>query len=187
VNRREAEELPYFSVILGAFEHIFPKGLGVGAIEFSKVQFLGGNWAICHKGCMGPKILAPLKNNMGGPVDRETVATVIMHDVLSLFSTTRICSREQRKKQLDWLAINTDDITMHPITFAFRLFARKKSPSGKRALYNCKLLYFDMEREITHCNLKHHVVGFIFILSGYSYCSRISSSLLYDRQYKMSC
>ena len=31
--------------------------------------------------------------------------------LLSLFSTRRICSREQRKKQLDWLATNTDDIT----------------------------------------------------------------------------
>ncbi len=30
---------------------------------------------------------------------------------LSRFSTWRICSREQRKKQLDWLATNTDDIT----------------------------------------------------------------------------
>ncbi len=28
-----------------------------------------------------------------------------------MFSTWRICSREQRKKQLDWLATNTDDIT----------------------------------------------------------------------------
>ncbi len=28
---------------------------------------------------------------------------------LSLFSTGRICSREQRKKQLDWLATNTDE------------------------------------------------------------------------------
>ena len=28
---------------------------------------------------------------------------------LSLFSTRRICSRKQRKKQLDWLATNTDD------------------------------------------------------------------------------
>ena len=27
------------------------------------------------------------------------------------FSTWRICSREQRKKQLDWLVTNTDDIT----------------------------------------------------------------------------
>ena len=30
---------------------------------------------------------------------------------LNRFSTRRICSREQRKKQLDWLATNTDDIT----------------------------------------------------------------------------
>ena len=30
---------------------------------------------------------------------------------LSRFSTWRICSREQRKKQLDWLATNTDVIT----------------------------------------------------------------------------
>ena len=29
---------------------------------------------------------------------------------LSLFSTRRICSREQRKKQHDWLATNTDDM-----------------------------------------------------------------------------
>ena len=29
---------------------------------------------------------------------------------LSLFSTRRICSRKQRKKQHDWLATNTDDI-----------------------------------------------------------------------------
>ena len=32
------------------------------------------------------------------------------HD-LSLSSTWQICSHEQRKKQLDWLATNTDDIT----------------------------------------------------------------------------
>jgi hypothetical protein len=32
-------------------------------------------------------------------------------ELLSLFSTRRTCSREQRKKQLDWLATNTDDIT----------------------------------------------------------------------------
>ncbi len=31
--------------------------------------------------------------------------------LLSRFSTWRICSREQRKKQLDWLVTNTDDIT----------------------------------------------------------------------------
>ncbi len=31
--------------------------------------------------------------------------------ILSRFSTWRICSREQRKKQLDWLATNSDDIT----------------------------------------------------------------------------
>ena len=30
--------------------------------------------------------------------------------LLSRFSTWRICSREQRKKQLDWLVTNTDDI-----------------------------------------------------------------------------
>ncbi len=30
---------------------------------------------------------------------------------LSRFSTWRICSREQRKKQLDWLATNADVIT----------------------------------------------------------------------------
>ena len=29
----------------------------------------------------------------------------------SRFSTRRTCSREQRKKQLDWLVTNTDDIT----------------------------------------------------------------------------
>ena len=42
----------------------------------------------------------------------------------SLFFTRRICSREQRKKQLDWLATNTDDF----ITQSHSFFAcsRKK-------------------------------------------------------------
>jgi hypothetical protein len=31
---------------------------------------------------------------------------------LNLYSTWRICSRAQRKKQLDWLATNTDNITI---------------------------------------------------------------------------
>ena len=31
--------------------------------------------------------------------------------LLSRFSTWRICSREQRKKQLDWLVTNTDVTT----------------------------------------------------------------------------
>ena len=35
----------------------------------------------------------------------------VQNAFLSRFSTWRICSREQRKKQLDWLATNTDDIT----------------------------------------------------------------------------
>jgi hypothetical protein len=47
--------------------------------------------------------------------------------LLSLFSTRRICSRENRKKQPDWLATNN-----HPITFVFCLLARKKWPIGKR-------------------------------------------------------
>jgi hypothetical protein len=33
------------------------------------------------------------------------------HHKLSLFSTRRMCSREQRKKQRDWLATNTYVIT----------------------------------------------------------------------------
>jgi hypothetical protein len=35
---------------------------------------------------------------------------------LRLFSTRRNCSREQREKQLDWLATNPDDINTqsHP-------------------------------------------------------------------------
>ncbi len=33
------------------------------------------------------------------------------------FSTWRICSRKQRKKQLGWLATNTDDITNNHIRF----------------------------------------------------------------------
>ncbi len=33
------------------------------------------------------------------------------YPTLSRFSTWRICSREQRKKQLDWLMTNTDVIT----------------------------------------------------------------------------
>ncbi len=31
---------------------------------------------------------------------------------MSPFSTRRICSREQRKKQVDWLATDTDDIAI---------------------------------------------------------------------------
>ena len=50
----------------------------------------------------------------------------------SLFSTRRICSREQSEKQFHWLATNTDDIT----TQSHSLFAcsreKKSSPSGKR-------------------------------------------------------
>ncbi len=46
--------------------------------------------------------------------------------LLSLFSTEGEFVRANReKKQLDWLATNTDDITTQ---FTFCLFARKKSP-----------------------------------------------------------
>ncbi len=34
----------------------------------------------------------------------------------SLFSTRRFCSREQRKKHLDWLATNTDDIIIQSLS-----------------------------------------------------------------------
>ena len=48
--------------------------------------------------------------------------------VLSLFSTRRICSHEQRKKQRDWLETNTDDITQsHSFFFAC---SREKNPQG---------------------------------------------------------
>jgi transposase len=40
-------------------------------------------------------------------------------------------TRERRKMQFDWLATSTDDMHRQPITYIFRLFARKKSPSGK--------------------------------------------------------
>ena len=43
---------------------------------------------------------------------------------LKRFSTWRICSREQRKKRLDWLETNTDDIASQ----SHSLFAC--SPSG---------------------------------------------------------
>ncbi len=42
-------------------------------------------------------------------VDHET--GILYYPSPPLFSTRRICSREQRKKQLDWLVTNTDDIT----------------------------------------------------------------------------
>jgi hypothetical protein len=43
---------------------------------------------------------------------------------MSLFSTKGICSREQRKRQLDWLATNTDVITSQ----SHSCFARSKGP-----------------------------------------------------------
>ena len=43
--------------------------------------------------------------------DEEQPENEGVHFDLSRFSTRRICSREQRKKQLDWLATDTDDIT----------------------------------------------------------------------------
>ena len=44
---------------------------------------------------------------------RCKIGKVIWNEVRdqSLFSTRRLCSREQRKKQPYWLATNTDDIT----------------------------------------------------------------------------
>ncbi len=53
--------------------------------------------------------------------------------ILSMFSTWRICSREQRKKQFDWLATNTDDIATqsHSLFLLVRakIFAKWKSAS----------------------------------------------------------
>ena len=63
-------------------------------------------------------------------VDHET-GILYYPSPLSRFSTWRICSREQRKKQLDWLVTNTDDITSQ--SHSFCLFARTSSPSGKPA------------------------------------------------------
>ncbi len=54
--------------------------------------------------------------------------------VWSLFSTRQIGSREQRKKQLDWLVTNTDDIT----TQSHSLFAclREKITMGRKRRYH---------------------------------------------------
>jgi hypothetical protein len=41
------------------------------------------------------------------------------------FPTRRICSREQRKKQFDWLATNTDDITAQSLSL--RAYWREKN------------------------------------------------------------
>ncbi len=49
--------------------------------------------------------------------DEEQPENEEVHFDLSRFSTRRICSREQRKKQLDWLATDTDDITTQHIRF----------------------------------------------------------------------
>jgi hypothetical protein len=46
-------------------------------------------------------------------------------------------SREQRKKQRDWLATNTDVIT----TQSHSLFARKMLPNGKTGFNNEQFVY----------------------------------------------
>ncbi len=51
----------------------------------------------------------------------------------SLFCIRRIFSREQRKKQLDWLATNTDDIT----TQSHSLCSREKNRQVESGLNQC--------------------------------------------------
>ena len=65
---------------------------------------------------------------------------------LSLFSTRLICSREQRKKQLDWLATNTDDIT----TQSHSLFACSR----------------EKHRQVENGSVSRLVVGFVMWLVG---------------------
>ena len=45
-------------------------------------------------------------------VEQKRKVCIVYYSDYSLFSTRRIYWREQRKKQLDWLATNTDDITI---------------------------------------------------------------------------
>ena len=79
----------------------------------------------------------------------KLIVTLFSH--LSRFYTWRICSREQGKKQLDWLATNTDVITGQSYSL-FSLFARTNSPSGKPALvvFNNKLNLSSSDRPVSN-------------------------------------
>ena len=69
----------------------------------------------------------------------------------NLFSTRRICSHEQRKKQFDWLTANTNHFH-HPIKFIF-CFWREKTPppiSGKRASFRSQDPTYNGRRELMH-------------------------------------
>ena len=101
--------------------------------------------------------------------------------VLSRFST---CSREQRKKQLDWLATNTYQLdwlvtnTHHqPITFAFCLFARTNSPSENRReikIASCYLLgtarlLLKVKNQSVKAHFCNNINLLIYIISIYTY------------------
>ena len=64
---------------------------------------------------------------------------------LSRFSTRRICSREQRTKQLDWLMTNTDDITSqsHSLFACSREKKIAKWKTGFNQLRDLKRLSID--------------------------------------------
>ena len=65
-----------------------------------------------------------------GFCDYSTLKHIIIY---YMFSTRQICSRERRKKQFDWVATNTDNITTQSHTLFASMFVRKELPSGKRA------------------------------------------------------
>ncbi len=95
------------------------------------------------------------------------------HCDLSLFSTRRICSPEQRKKQHDWLATNTDDIRF----LLLRAKKNRKVENGLKASFpliakpnsqaRCENFYPIRIFESTRCELLR--VGFCelaFAMSG---------------------
>ena len=59
--------------------------------------------------------------------EHSYTVTVVGARDLSRFSTRRICSREQRKKQLDWLGRNTDNT----ISQSHSLFACSREKNGQ--------------------------------------------------------
>ena len=84
-------------------------------------------------------------------------------NLLNRFSARRICSRERKIKQRDWLAKNsTVSLISHITEYLFPLlFARTNSPCGKPALGPVKSerkhAIFDYKSVLLRANAKRHL------------------------------
>ncbi len=81
---------------------------------------------------------------------------LVFQQLLSRFSIRRICSREQRKKQLDWLATNTDVITSqsHSLFACLREQIRQVE-NGFREGFRLDVLNKEQAKEFVFSFLQH--------------------------------